>query len=215
MMDYLRIILFTLLFAFCFNNLKADDDFMTLQKKVDKMDTLLAEKYREKIYLQTDRPVYNLQDTVWYKALVLQSGSLQPTEKSRILYVDLINERNVIVQSSQCLIEGGTSCGRFVLPFTQNEKGTFRIRAYTRWMKNFSDTICGFEKRIPIWSDEKEKKEKKYIAIYKIGRSVVSYPKTISEIPGTQEEKHRERVGSTGTRCSISSRRWQTGCRSA
>lgn len=165
-MYYLRLSLYTLLFAFCFNNLKADDNLMTLQEKVDKMDTLLAEKYREKIYLQTDRPVYNLQDTVWYKALVLQSGSLQPTEKSRILYVDLINERNVIVQSSQCLIEGGTSCGRFVLPFTQNEKGTFRIRAYTRWMRNFNDTICSFEKRIPIWSDEKEKKEKKYIAIY-------------------------------------------------
>lgn len=166
---------------------------LSLQEKINRMDTLLAENYQEKIYLQTDRPVYNLRDTIWYKALVLQAESLQPTEKSHILYVDLINEKNVVTQTAQYPLKGGTAYGQFILPNTLSERGTFRLRAYTRWMKNFNDSICGFEKRIPIWSEEREKEEKKYVTIYnKAGDPFFLTPKQYKRY----QERKREKEGS-------------------
>jgi len=147
------------------NTQEASKPPVTLGDRVSGMKQLMQEKYPEKIYIQTDRPIYNLYDTIWYKVWVMQAGTLFPTEKSRLVYVDLINEENNITQSAQYTLKGGSANGQFILTKTIQDKGLFRIRAYTRWQKNFGDSTC-FEKTIPIWGEKsKEKETKQFVSV--------------------------------------------------
>ena len=138
---------------------------ITLGQRITSMASLMRDNYPEKIYIQTDRPIYNLYDTIWYKVWVMQAGTLLPTEKSQLVYVDLINETNRVTQTAQYTLKGGSANGQFVLTKAIQDKGLYRIRAYTRWQKNFGDSAC-FEKIIPIWGDkDKEQENKRFVSI--------------------------------------------------
>ena len=139
---------------------KTGNKQITLGQRITGMATLMRDNYYEKIYIQTDRPIYNLYDTIWYKVWVMQAGTLLPTEKSHLVYVDLINEANMITQSAQYTLKGGSANGQFVLTKAIQDKGLYRIRAYTRWQKNFGNSSC-FEKIIPIWGEKSEEQERK------------------------------------------------------
>ena len=146
---------------------------ITLGQRITGMATLMRDNYPERIYVQTDRPIYNLYDTIWYKVWVMQAGTLLPTEKSQLVYVDLINEENRVTQTAQYTLKGGGANGQFVLTKAIQDKGLYRIRAYTRWQKNFGDSAC-FEKIIPIWGDRsKELEKKRFVSVTnKSGRDV-------------------------------------------
>ncbi len=95
----------------------------------------------------------------------MQAGTLLPTGKSQLVYIDLINEANRVTQSAQYTLKGGSANGQFVLTKAIQDKGLYRIRAYTRWQKNFGDSAC-FEKIIPIWGDkDKEQENKRFVSI--------------------------------------------------
>ncbi len=142
-----------------------DKDPVSLGQRITGMATLMRDNYPEKIYIQTDRPIYNLYDTIWYKVWVMQAGTLLPTGKSQLVYIDLINETNRVTQTAQYTLSGGSANGQFVLTKAIQDKGIYRIRAYTRWQKNFGDSAC-FEKIIPIWGDkDKEQENKKFVSI--------------------------------------------------
>ena len=64
-------------------NTVTDNKQITLGQRITGMASLMRDNYREKIYIQTDRPIYNLYDTIWYKVWVMQAGTLLPTEKSQ------------------------------------------------------------------------------------------------------------------------------------
>ncbi|MDD3160678.1 MAG: hypothetical protein PHX49_01965, partial [Bacteroidales bacterium] len=146
-------------------NTDTDNKQITLGQRITGMASLMRDHYPEKIYIQTDRPIYNLYDTIWYKVWVMQAGTLLPTEKSQLVYVDLINEANRVTQSAQYTLKGGSANGQFVLTKAIQDKGLYRIRAYTRWQKNFGDSAC-FEKIIPIWGDkDKEQENKRFVSI--------------------------------------------------
>jgi len=143
---------------------KTGNKQITLGQRIIGMATLMRDNYPEKIYVQTDRPIYNLYDTIWYKVWVMQAGTLLPTEKSQLVYVDLINEENRVTQTAQYTLKGGGANGQFVLTKVIQDKGLYRIRAYTRWQKNFGDSTC-FEKIIPIWGDRsKELESKRFVS---------------------------------------------------
>ncbi|MDD4637589.1 MAG: hypothetical protein PHV66_08305 [Bacteroidales bacterium] len=149
------------------NSLPDDSDTennqISLGQRITGMATLMRDNYQEKIYIQTDRPIYNLNDTIWYKVWVMQAGTLLPTEKSRLVYVDLINEKDSVTQKAQYNLKGGGANGQFVLTKAIQDKGLYRIRAYTRWQKNFGDSAF-FEKIIPIWGDkDKEQENKRFV----------------------------------------------------
>ena len=147
------------------DNTETGNKQISLGQRITGMATLMRDNYQEKIYVQTDRPIYNLYDTIWYKVWVMQAGTLLPTEKSRLVYVDLINEEDRITQTAQYTLKGGSANGQFVLTKAIQDKGIYRIRAYTRWQKNFGDSAC-FEKIIPIWGDkDKEQENKSFVYV--------------------------------------------------
>ena len=93
---------------------------------------------QEKVYLHTDNQCYFVGDTLWYKAYVVQAGTLQPTDLSRILYVELLSPDGILVERQTIVVSPqGFTCGQFELKDSLYS-GYYELRAYTRWMLNFN-----------------------------------------------------------------------------
>ena len=95
---------------------------------------------QEKIYLHLDNNCYFKGDTIWYKAYVVRADRLTYTDMSRITYVELLSPDGMMVERQQLVTSpDGWSCGNFVLQ-DSIYSGYYELRAYTRWMLNFSVT---------------------------------------------------------------------------
>ena len=108
------------------------------QHMLDSIKTvLLNAPVQEKIYLHLDNQCYFKGDTIWYKAYVVRADSLTYTDKSRILYVELVSPDGMVVERQNLIAsEKGYGDGNFVLE-DSIYSGFYELRAYTRWMLNF------------------------------------------------------------------------------
>lgn len=104
----------------------------------------------EKAYLQFDKPYYAAGDTIYFKAYVIEEERHQLSALNEVLHVELINPENTIDQSINLLLQEGVSWGDFSLPDSL-PAGNYRVRAYTKWMRNRGETDF-FERSIPIGS---------------------------------------------------------------
>jgi len=102
---------------------------------VSKLKTLLTDHIIEKAYLHFDKPYYAAGDTVYFKAYVTMGERHEVSTISGILHVDLLGKNDVLMQSINLQLTNGTCYGDFALPFNL-QKGNYRIRAYTQWMRN-------------------------------------------------------------------------------
>ncbi len=108
-----------------------------LLKITTSSDSLNKKKPSEKLYLQFDKPYYALGNTIWFKAYLL-NDYLTASDKSRIINIDIANDSNKVIKQYRLPVENGITWGNISL----NEKdgfttGTYTIRAYTNWMRNF------------------------------------------------------------------------------
>ena len=93
---------------------------------------------QEKVYIHTDNTCYFVGDTLWYKAYVVRADDLQPTDMSRILYVELLSPDGLLVERQQIIVAPDNyTCGQFALRDSLYS-GYYELRAYTRWMLNFN-----------------------------------------------------------------------------
>lgn len=97
-----------------------------------------ANNPQEKIYLHTDKPYYELGDTIWFKAYVTLGASNKPSVRSGAVYVDLINEKDSLEKSIKLAVAKGFASGFLVLSDDIAEGG-YKLRSYTQWMRNSSD----------------------------------------------------------------------------
>ena len=68
-----------------------DDPFAALLKKLE----AFTKKYpQEKIHLHLDKPYYAIGDNIWFKAYVIDSKTSAPTTLSKMLYVELFDEKD-------------------------------------------------------------------------------------------------------------------------
>lgn len=122
-----------------------DDPLTTLLKKLEKY----RENYNpEKVHIHTDKPYYSIGDTIWFKSYVVTGETNQLSDLSKILYVELINEKDSVKKSLRLPVVTGLSWGDFTLSDSLSE-GNYRIRAYTNWMRNFDENYF-FDKTIKI-----------------------------------------------------------------
>ena len=102
----------------------------------------------EKVYLHFDKPYYAVGDTIWFKAYVtLEQNQLSAI--SKIVYVDMVNNRDSVVASLRLPVINGTANGNIVLPQLSFVEGNYHVRAYTNWMRNFDDAYF-FNKNITV-----------------------------------------------------------------
>ena len=93
---------------------------------------------QEKVFVHTDNQCYFVGDTLWYKAYVVRADNLQPTDMSRILYVELLSPDGLVVERQNIIVSPqGYTCGQFALRDSLYS-GYYELRAYTRWMLNFN-----------------------------------------------------------------------------
>lgn len=102
----------------------------------------------EKVYLHFDKPYYAVGDTVWFKGYVTTALNA-PSPISKILYVELISDRDSLVTSLKLPVESGVATGSLVFPYPNFKEGNYHVRAFTRWMLN-RDADYFFSKNIYV-----------------------------------------------------------------
>lgn len=115
-------------------------------------------KYRsvfpqEKAYLHLDKPYYTVGDTLWFKGYLVEGSLHLADSASQVLYVDLIEQRtgkNIALK--RIPLYGGLGHGDLILPESL-PYGAYTIRAYTNWMRNFSEDFF-FQKNIYLFGQE-------------------------------------------------------------
>jgi hypothetical protein len=103
----------------------------------------------EKAYLHTDRDVYAMGDTLWFKAYLVNGQDHKPALSSGNLYVELISPDSAkIVLREIIRMDNGLGHGDMALDDSL-KSGHYTLRAYTNWMRNFGDNFV-FEKDITL-----------------------------------------------------------------
>jgi hypothetical protein len=125
----------------------ADDDW--LAALLAKIERFRADYPQEKVYLQFDKPYYSIGDDIWFKAYVVNCENNELSTMSKILYVDLVDERDSVHKTVVLPLANGLANGDIKLTNTLVDAGTYHVRAYTRWMQNFSSDFI-FDKGIVI-----------------------------------------------------------------
>ncbi|MEM7551999.1 MAG: carboxypeptidase-like regulatory domain-containing protein [Bacteroidota bacterium] len=111
---------------------------------------------REKVFLKIDenskiRPGEKIE----FKAYLTAGPYHSPSELSRILYVELIDPNNNLVNHGKYEIKDGKTRG-FIYPPDTLYNGIYEIRAFTSWMKNFGAST--YYRQLVELGDRKELK---------------------------------------------------------
>lgn len=120
----------------------------SLDSVVARLQTLSAGKAIEKAYLHFDKPYYNAGDTLYFKAYVTLGEQHELSKLSGMLHVEFINPADSLLQTVSLQLVNGLAAGDFSLPNTLSG-GTYRIRAYTRWMLN-NGQVNFFDRQVSI-----------------------------------------------------------------
>ena len=94
----------------------------------------------EKVYVHTDRDIYNPGDDIWFKAYVVDGLTRIPSDSSKNLHVELISPVSTIIDSKIIRLDNGLGFGDFNLPDSL-PSGRYLLRAYTNFMRNFGDQL--------------------------------------------------------------------------
>lgn len=122
-----------------FMALRAEDGFM--ERIVQKMDAYQQLFFHEKVYLHIDRPNYLPGETIWFSAYATFAATNTPDTLSRLLYVDLLDaETQEILLTKRIRLADGLGQGDIRLADSLLA-GSYRLRAYTYWMRNFSEDL--------------------------------------------------------------------------
>jgi len=118
------------------------DNILTKTKKI-------AEQFPvEKVYVHFDKPYYSVADTIWFKAYVTMEQNL-PSQLSKIVYLDVVNSRDSLVQTIKLPLADGVVAGNIPLTPGTYKQDNYYIRAYTVWMMNSGDQYF-FNKTITV-----------------------------------------------------------------
>jgi hypothetical protein len=118
------------------------------------LNTFRTQYAPEKVYVQTNKPYYAPGEAVWMKAYIVNAATLRPSAKSRVLYVDLLNEFKKPVQRLTLKAENGKANGDIILP-NKLAEGSYILVAYTHWMRNFGEDAF-FSKTISVLGANKQ-----------------------------------------------------------
>lgn len=92
----------------------------------------------QKLYIQTDREIYFLGDTIWLSGYLLDGKTHIPAADDQNLYFDLIDSTGAILTSGVFPVFKGFSEGNIPLDDTL-WVGNVVLRAYTSYLRNFGD----------------------------------------------------------------------------
>ncbi|MDQ6763675.1 MAG: TonB-dependent receptor plug domain-containing protein, partial [Bacteroidota bacterium] len=110
---------------------------------------------KEQLQISTDKSIYNVEETIWFRAFLLHTTSSQISRQSEMIFVEILNETNNIVGQIILRAEPEASNGKFFLPDTLSS-GYYWLRAFTKDMQVFN--LKNYAEQ-PIYVYNKNKKE--------------------------------------------------------
>jgi hypothetical protein len=100
--------------------------------------TAYYKKYpQEKIYVQTDKTVYTIGQTIWYKIYATVYGGSETL--SKIVYIQLVDSKGKIISQNKLPLIKGKAYGDIQLPDSLRSD-SYQLRSFTAWMLNFDDS---------------------------------------------------------------------------
>ena len=121
---------------------------------------------QEKVYLHLDNTAYFQGETIWFAANVVGSTSGEES-KSKVLYVELLSPRGMVLKQQKLKVVNGRCHGSFALIDSSVKEalerrgprslvsGYYQIRAYTHAMLNF-DAAGIYSRVIPVFPAPKK-----------------------------------------------------------
>jgi hypothetical protein len=110
-----------------------------LKNTLSLMTTIRENKPIEKLYIQTDKPYYTTGDTIRLKAYLLNADYLTLTNHSGMLYVELDNQEGKPAKRMMLPVTQGLAWADIALEEKEVPHGSYMLRAYTNWMRNFGE----------------------------------------------------------------------------
>ena len=104
--------------------------------------------FKEKIYVHTDKEKYLAGETIWLKVYTIDASKHQPTDLSKVAYVELLDDQNQPAAQLKIMLKVGSGNGSVEIPKSL-KTGIYKLRSYTNWMKNFEVELF-FKKKITI-----------------------------------------------------------------
>ncbi|HLO59139.1 MAG TPA: hypothetical protein VK179_10380 [Bacteroidales bacterium] len=96
--------------------------------------------YSEHVTLETDRDIYIAGENIWFHTQCTEPKA--DSLLSRIIYIELFDQKLNAINRSKFRITGGSSTGHITIPADVNT-GNYFLRAYTQYSRNLpSDMIC-------------------------------------------------------------------------
>ncbi len=124
-----------------------------IENIAQKLENFTQQYPQEKVYLHTDKPYYSVNDTLYFKAYLTHAENNLPDSVSKVLYVDVLNKiSGETVVHKVFKAENGYAQGDLFLKDTL-AAGLYHLRAYTAWMRNFSDDFF-FEKAFRLYNTD-------------------------------------------------------------
>jgi hypothetical protein len=117
---------------------------LEIQKTFDEYST---HNLQEKIFVHTDKDVYVAGEALWFKVYCVDGTFHRPLDLNKIAYVELFNRQNAVVAQLKVELRSGKGNGSLMIPSVNS--GYYTLRAYTRWMRNYSPDFF-FQKQIMI-----------------------------------------------------------------
>lgn len=121
----------------------------TTENISEKFLTWCSDTHREEIYVHTDRESYIAGEDMWFKIYLFDRQKFMPSSLSKLVYFELISYDNRPVLRKRIMIEDGSGPGQIILPDTLSS-GTYTLKAYTAWMRNFPGNY--FQKEVTIYN---------------------------------------------------------------
>lgn len=103
--------------------------------------------FAEAVHLHTDRDAYYQGDKLWFKAYLNYTSFAAKDTGSKVLYVQLINQKKEIVETQKLEVSNGFAYGNMVFS-KEFPAGIYTLRSFTNYMRNFSKPL--FSKSFPI-----------------------------------------------------------------
>lgn len=149
----MKLLIFAFLQSFLFLSTASAQDKTVRAEITDAYNKYKGAYVQEKIFVHTDKDFYVSGEILWFRMFYVDAFYQQPLTISKMGYVELLDNNNRPVLQQKVSLKPGESNGSFVIPYNI-ATGSYKFRAYTRWMKNFGADYF-FEKLIRIANPQK------------------------------------------------------------
>ena len=133
---YTRCMLFCSIFLFMCTTIQAQTDGV-INSLQQQFNNYQQQAPQEKLYLHVDKDFFTAGEIIWFKAYAVNAATNKPTDLSKVAYVELLDADKKPALQAKIKLTAGSGSGSFQLPASAHS-GSYHLRAYTSWMKNFS-----------------------------------------------------------------------------